>query len=84
MIVVHLDDDIVFGTLLPPPALRLLMFVSNKKMRDINRLKDGKILIGWQGEGRGYFITSAERSRVSGAFLSRFFLSFLFLRLKIS
>ena len=47
MIVVHLDDDIVFGTLLPPPALRLLMFVSNKKMRDVNRLKDGKLMIGW-------------------------------------
>ena len=47
MIVVHLDDDIVFGTLLPPPALSLLMFVSNKKMRDVNRLKDGKLMIGW-------------------------------------
>ena len=47
MIVVHLDDDIVFGTLLPPPALRLLMFVSNKKMRDVNWLKDGKLMIGW-------------------------------------
>ena len=81
MIVVNLDDNIVFGTLPSPPELRLLVFVSDKNVGDVNRLKDGKIMISKVGK---YFITSAERSRVSGAFLSRFFLAFLFLRLRIS
>ena len=79
MIVVNLDDDIVFGTL--PSSPELLVFVSDKNVGDVNRLKDGKIMTGQVGE---YFITSAERSRVCGTFLARFFLSFLFLRLRIS
>ena len=48
--VVNLDDNIVFGTFAPPP-LRLLMFVRDKNVRDVNGLKDGKIMIGWQGGG---------------------------------
>ena len=27
------------------------MFVSDKNVRDVNGLKDGKIMIGWQGGG---------------------------------
>ena len=50
MTVVNLNNNIFFGTL-PPPPLRLLVFVGVKNVSDVNRLKDGKIMIGWQGGG---------------------------------
>ena len=50
MTVVNLDNGILFVTL-PLSPLRLLVFVGDKNMRDVNGLKDGKIMIGWQGGG---------------------------------
>ena len=50
MVKVNLYNDIVLGSL-PLPPLRLLVFVGNKNVRDVNGLKDGKIMIGWQGGG---------------------------------
>ena len=44
MTVVNLDNNIVFGTLRPPP-LRLLVFVGDKNVRDVNWLRVGKIMI---------------------------------------
>ena len=44
MTALNLDDNIVVETLIPPP-LRLLVFVGDIDMRDVNRLKDGKIMI---------------------------------------
>ena len=38
----NLDNSIVFETL-PLPLLRLLVFIGNKNLRDINGLKDAKI-----------------------------------------
>ena len=69
MTVVNLDNNIVFGTLRPPP-LRLLVFVSNKYVRNVNRLHIGKIMI--MLASLDYLITSAERSRVWGTFLGCF------------
>ena len=77
----NLDDGIVF-VILPLPSLRLLVLIGNKNVGDVNGLKNEKIMIGWQG-GK-MLITSAERSRVRGAFLARFFLPFLFLKVGIS
>ena len=45
MNVVNLDNDIFFVTL-PLPPLRLLVFVGDKNVRDVNGLKDRKIMIG--------------------------------------
>ena len=81
VIVVNLDDDIVFGTLLSPSELRLLMFVSDKNVRDVNWLKHEKIMIG---KAKEHSITSAKRSRVWETFRSGFFFSFLIPRLRIS
>ena len=69
MTIVNLDNGIVFESLRPPP-LRLLVFVSNKYVRDVNGLHIGKIMLKlarWD-----YLITSAERSRVWGTFVGCF------------
>ena len=69
MTTVNLDDNIVFGTL-PPSHLRLLVFVGNENVRDVNGLQNVKIMM--MLASLDYLITSAERSRVWGTFLGCF------------
>ena len=70
----NLDNGIVLGNLLPP-RLRLLVLVVNKDVRDVDWLKDARIILRVKG-GMGVAYYLCRKNQSLGNFPCWLFLSF--------